>query len=230
MALILNIDTSTDAASICLSENGRQLLLLQNAEQKDHAVWLHVAIDEMIKTSGHTIKSLSAVAVTEGPGSYTGLRVGMSAAKGLCYSLGIPFITEGTLRVMAFAASCQMADTSVLLCPMIDARRLEVFSALYKTDMQELMPASAMVLGENSFAAELTAQKIFFFGSGSDKWEKISASDNVLIGKIAWDASYLGMLSYQKLMNQQFTDIAYSQPAYIKEFNSYMTNRRIIKL
>jgi tRNA threonylcarbamoyladenosine biosynthesis protein TsaB len=228
MALILNIDTSTEAASICLCEDANQLLLLQNSEQKDHAAWLHVAIDEMIRTSGYTMKNLSAIAVTEGPGSYTGLRVGMSAAKGFCYALGIPFITEGTLKVMAFAASCQIADTSLLLCPMIDARRTEVFTALYKRDMQEIMPASAIVLDENSFAAELTSQKIFFFGGGSDKWGKISTSDNILVGAISCNASHLGILSYQKLLHHQFTDIAYSQPAYIKEFYFYMTNKHII--
>lgn len=222
MALILNIDTSTETASICLSENGRPLLLLQNSEQKDHAAWLHVAIKEMIKTSGYTMKNLNAIAVAEGPGSYTGLRVGMSAAKGFCYALGIPFITESTLKVMAFASSRQLPDTSVLLCPMIDARRMEVFTALYKTDMQEIMPPSAIVLDENSFAAELTHQKIFFFGSGSGKLEKISTYANVQVGEITYNASHLGLISYQKLLHHQFTDIAYSQPAYIKEFYSYM--------
>ncbi len=222
MAFILNIDTSTQTASICLSENGRQLLLSQNGEQKDHASWLHMAIDDMMKANNSKLKDLSALAVTVGPGSYTGLRVGLAAAKGICYALQLPLITEGTLKVMAFAASLWTPDASLLLCPMIDARRMEVYTAIYKTDMQEILPPSAIVLDENSFAAELSSQTIFFFGSGSEKWGKISTSQQALIGKIECDANHLGILSYQKFLRQQFTDIAYSQPAYIKEFHSYI--------
>lgn len=222
MALILNIDASTETASICLCRNGEQLLISKNGEQKNHAAWLHVAVDEMIKASGYKMKDLGAIAVTEGPGSYTGLRVGMAAAKGFCYALQLPLIMENTLKMMAFAASQQIADPSVLLCPMIDARRMEVFAALYKTGMEEMMPSSAILLDENSFAAQLQSKKIFFFGSGSAKWEKISRSSNAQTGKIEYDAYHLGILSYQKFIQQQFTDIAYSQPVYIKEFHSYM--------
>lgn len=222
MTLILNIDTSTETASICLSKNGEQLLLSQNGEQKDHAAWLHAAIDEMMKASGHTMKSLSAIAVTEGPGSYTGLRVGMAAAKGFCYALQMPLITENTLKMMAFAASRQIPDSTALLCPMIDARRMEVYAAVYKMNLEEVMPASAIALNENSFSQQLLSQKIFFFGSGAAKWEKISTSFHVQVRKIEYNASYLGILSYQKLIHHQLTDITYSQPAYIKEFHSYI--------
>jgi tRNA threonylcarbamoyladenosine biosynthesis protein TsaB len=222
MALILNIDTSTQTASICLCKNGNQLYLLQNDEQKDHAAWLHVAVYEMIKASGYDMKSLDAVAVTEGPGSYTGLRVGMASAKGFCYGLGIPFITENTLKMMAFAASRQIQESSALLCPMIDARRMEVYTALYKMDMEEMMPPSAIVLDENSFTSELSSQKIFFFGSGAAKWEKISTSLRAQVTKIEYNASHLGIISYHKFINHQLTDIVYSQPVYIKEFHSYI--------
>ncbi|HXB42961.1 MAG TPA: tRNA (adenosine(37)-N6)-threonylcarbamoyltransferase complex dimerization subunit type 1 TsaB [Puia sp.] len=222
MALILNIDTSTQTASVCLCENGKPLYLLQNDAQKEHAAWLHVAVYEMIKASGYEMKSLNAVAVTEGPGSYTGLRVGMASAKGFCFGLGIPLITESTLKMMAFAASRQLPQSSALLCPMIDARRMEVYTALYKMDMEEAMPPLAIVLDENSFASELSSQKIFFFGSGAAKWEKISASTRAEATKIQYNASYLGILSYQKFINHQLTDIVYSQPAYIKEFHSYI--------
>jgi tRNA threonylcarbamoyladenosine biosynthesis protein TsaB len=222
MPLILNIDTSTESASICLSKNGEQLLLSQNNEQKDHASWLHVAIDEMMKTACYEMKDLNAVAVAEGPGSYTGLRVGMAAAKGLCYALKIPFITENTLKLMAFAASLQITDNaSALLCPMIDARRMEVFTALYKMDMEELMPPSAIILDKNSFAVQLQSRKIFFFGNGSNKWQGISAFHNAQFLEIGYNSGDLGILSCKKFSHRQFTDIIYSQPAYIKEFHSY---------
>jgi tRNA threonylcarbamoyladenosine biosynthesis protein TsaB len=121
MALLLNIDTSTKRAGVCLSQDGKLLAMLENFEQKEHAAWLHVAVQELMMKTGSRMRDLQAVAVTAGPGSYTGLRVGMAAAKGFCYALDVPLITENTLRVMAFAASEQLSQTG-LLCPMIDAK------------------------------------------------------------------------------------------------------------
>lgn len=223
MALILNIDTATETAGICLSKDGGQLSLLENSQQKDHASWLHVAIDEMMNSTGIAMKDLNAVAVTDGPGSYTGLRVGMSAAKGLCYALQTPMITESTLKVMAFAASAQLKDIDdSLLCPMIDARRMEVFAALYNSKPEELIQSSAMVLDGNSFSAQLLSHKIYFFGSGTAKWREMTDSKNALFPQITSDVGYLGKLSYKKFINGQFTDVIYSQPAYIKDFHSYI--------
>src|SRR6186713_64350 len=145
MALILNIDTATEQGGICLAKEGKPLALATNKEPKDHAGWLHPAIEKLMRETGHRMKDLQAVAITAGPGSYTGLRVGMAAAKGFCYALDIPLITESTLKVMAFAAREQSSPTG-LLCPMIDARRMEVFTALYSTDLVEIMPATAMVI------------------------------------------------------------------------------------
>src|SRR5579871_6069248 len=179
MALILNIDISTESAAICLSKDGMQLALSESNEQKEHASWLHVAIDKMMKSNGFLMKDLSAVAVIDGPGSYTGLRVGMSAAKGLCYALQIPLITESSLKFMAYAATKQINDISdSFLCPMIDARRMEVFTALYNQRLEELLPPTAMLLDEKSFLAHLSSKKICFFGNGSAKWEKMTDSNN----------------------------------------------------
>ncbi len=222
MALILNIDTATEIASICLSKDGKQLALSQNSEQKDHAAWLHVAIDEMMKLQGFKMKDLNAVAVTDGPGSYTGLRVGMSAAKGFCYALQIPLITESSLKVMAFAASLQLKNINEsLLCPMIDARRMEVFTSLFKHDLTEIMPATAMILDENSFSSPLQSNKIYFFGSGRAKWEKLTDTENAFFVDVNYNSGDLAVLAHQKFETSQFTDIIYSQPAYIKDFHSY---------
>jgi tRNA threonylcarbamoyladenosine biosynthesis protein TsaB len=221
MSLIINVDTSTEAASICLSNNGEQVLLVENNDQKDHAAWLHVAIDKMMREAGYNINDLQAVAVTSGPGSYTGLRVGMATAKGLCYALNIPLITENTLKVMAFAAKEQGSDSSFLLCPMIDARRMEVFTALYNNNLEELMPPAAIVLDENSFSNQLENCKILFFGNGSTKWQDISKSSHALFAEYTLYAGYLGTLSYKKLIEQQFTDIIYSEPVYTKEFYTH---------
>ena len=142
MALILNIDTSTEKASICIASNGVSTALLENAQQKEHAGWIHPAIEELLEQTKYTLHDLEAIAVTAGPGSYTGLRVGMATAKGLCYALNIPLITENTLRAMALA-SRQAYDgkinlENILFCPMIDARRMEVFTALFNPALEEV--------------------------------------------------------------------------------------------
>jgi tRNA threonylcarbamoyladenosine biosynthesis protein TsaB len=218
MALILNIDTATKTASVSLAKDGEELHFQKNGEQKDHAAWIHVAIDNIIRDAGYAISNLDAIAVTSGPGSYTGLRVGMATAKGLCYALHIPFITESTLKVMAFAASEQAADPSLLFCPMIDARRMEVFTALYDSRLNELMPATPMVLDENSFSAQLEANTLLFFGNGSEKWQDISKSSNARFVELPVNRGYLSVLAYKKFITGQFTDIVYSEPAYTKEF------------
>src|SRR5579872_6938935 len=124
MALILNIDTATEEAGISLAADGEVMAMAVNPQQRDHAAWLHSAVEKMMHDAGTRITDLQAVAVTAGPGSYTGLRVGMAAAKGFCYALNIPLITENTLKVMAMAARDQTVSEG-LLCPMIDARRME---------------------------------------------------------------------------------------------------------
>ena len=141
MALILNIDTAVESASVCLSKDAEILQLLVNDNRRDHALWLHPAINESITGSGAKTSNLEAIAVTIGPGSYTGLRIGLSAAKGLCYALNIPLITINTLLAMAYSSRDEAGD---LFCPMIDARRNEVFTAIYNKVPEEIVKPSAM--------------------------------------------------------------------------------------
>src|SRR6187399_3095526 len=134
MALILNIDTAVDVASLCLAKDEEVLSIARNESQKDHASWLHIAIKEIFEKNNSELTSVHAVAVTGGPGSYTGLRIGMATAKGICYALNKPLISLNTLLVMANAAKDvhnSFAESANLLCPMIDARRMEVFTAIY---------------------------------------------------------------------------------------------------
>jgi tRNA threonylcarbamoyladenosine biosynthesis protein TsaB len=218
MSLILNIDTATERASICLAKNGETLALMHNDDQRDHASWLHTAIEQMMKDAFYTMQDLSAVAVSAGPGSYTGLRVGMAAAKGFCYALNIPLMTENTLYIMAFAASQQVENKSSLLCPMIDARRMEVFTALYNADLEEIFPAVAMILGERSFASHFSDNTLTFFGSGAKKWQQLTKDPHAFFTDPHTDASHLGILSYKKFIKNEFTDIIYCEPVYLKEF------------
>ena len=221
MTLILNIDTATETASVCLSLDGKGLAVLENRDQQEQAGWLHVAIRQILQETGFSLKDLAGVAVVSGPGSYTGLRVGLAAAKGFCYALRIPLITEISLRLMAFTAREQGAEPSFLLCPMIDARRMEVFTAVYNYSLKELLAPSALVLDINSFGKELETSKMLFFGNGSIKWQTISQSPNAFFKKQDSDASFLGILSYQKFIKREFTDIIYSEPVYTKEFYTH---------
>jgi len=220
MALILNIDTATEQGGICLAEDGKSLMLASNNEPKDHAAWLHPAIEKMMQETGRRMKDLQAVAITAGPGSYTGLRVGMAAAKGFCYALHIPLITESTLKVMAFAAR-EQTSAAGLLCPMIDARRMEVFTALYSTDMLEIMPATAMVIDPSSFSQWLTESKVSFFGGGSYKCKPIISAPSAAFIEINYHLGYLGILSFLRYLQREFTGLAYSEPAYTKEFYTH---------
>jgi tRNA threonylcarbamoyladenosine biosynthesis protein TsaB len=222
MALILHIDTAMDAASICLAKDRIIIAISKNARkdslgenQKDHAVWLHVAIKQIFEKNDLEMGSIDAVAITEGPGSYTGLRIGMATAKGICYALKKPLITINTLLVMAKASKKMNAD---LLCPMIDARRMEVFTAVYTKELEIIKEPAAISLNENSFNEELANNSICFFGNGSNKFQKIKEHSNAVFAEINFDASEMISLAEERFNKNQFADLAYAEPLYLKEF------------
>jgi tRNA threonylcarbamoyladenosine biosynthesis protein TsaB len=223
MSLILNIDTASENAHVSLARDGQLLHSLSSESQKEHAGFLQAAILQLIKTSGINLKEVDAVAVTAGPGSYTGLRVGFASAKGLCYALKKPFITIGTLEVLT-ASALQLyppsADENILFCPMIDARRMEVFAAMYKHDLTICMQPCAIILDEFSFGKELLENKILFFGSGSEKWKQICKSTNALFKSVSILPQSMSKSSNALFSQKKFTDLAYSEPFYVKEFQT----------
>src|SRR5215211_2691069 len=166
MALILHIDTAVQTASVCLANDENIIDTLINPSGKESASWLHTAIQGLLDSNSYILQQLDAIAVSKGPGSYTGLRVGMAAAKGLCYALSKPLITINTLQIMAASAN---RSSTQLLCPMIDARRMEVFTALYDSSLNEIMPSINMILEKDSFAEWLEKYSVSFFGDGSTK-------------------------------------------------------------
>ena len=186
MALIVNIDTATETAHVSIAEDGKILHSLINDVQKDHAAFLQPALEQLIKNTGIGFSDIDAVAFTAGPGSYTGLRVGMASAKGLCYALNKPLIAISTLKVMAKAAVEQGDDSSVLFCPMIDARRMEVFTAIYNNALTEVLPPCALVLDENSYFNYLQKNKIVFFGNGMQKWRATIQNNHGPISALRW--------------------------------------------
>jgi tRNA threonylcarbamoyladenosine biosynthesis protein TsaB len=222
MAMMLSIDTAVQSASVSLSSGATILGELSNASEKESAKWLHPAIQELLQQHNVSLPQLSAIAVSAGPGSYTGLRVGMAAAKGLCYALNKPLITLNTLQVMA--ASVATKDVE-LLCPMIDARRMEVFTALYNSSLEEMMPSTNMILEEGVFDSWLTRHRICFFGNGSDKAKAVIQHPQAVFEQVTTSAQHMVPLALKKFEAAQFSELAYSQPFYGKEFYSPLSKK-----
>jgi tRNA threonylcarbamoyladenosine biosynthesis protein TsaB len=222
MAIILNIDTSTETASVCLAKDGKVLLLQKNDQQKDHAAWLHVAIKQITVDATTELSQLNAIAVTIGPGSYTGLRVGLAAAKGICYALENPLIAVNTLLVMANAVKNVYEDSREesidFFCPMIDARRMEVFTALYTNNLEVVKEPMALIIDQNSFADELSSKTICFSGTGSAKFKKVINHPNAKFSPVISDSSAMSALTDLLYSKKQFADLAYIEPLYLKEF------------
>ena len=212
---ILQINTAFNEASIGIGLNGALVDESINNTQQEHAGFLQPAIQELCQRTGIELKALAAIAVMNGPGSYTGLRVGLAAAKGICYALKIPLIGIHTLDWIAFGNQSENID---LLCPMIDARRMEVFTGLYSKEMNRLLEPSALVLEEQSFSTQLAEQRIGFVGNGAAKWKDICLHPNAVFPDAAHNTTHFTRMSLTHYQNKQFLDLAYAEPFYTKEF------------
>lgn len=215
MSLLLNIETSGDRSSIALSENGNTLSLNVQEKIGEQRGWPHFQIAGMLKKNGKCLKNLQAVAVAIGPGSYTGLRVGLATAKGLCFALQIPLIAVNTLRLIAHAAS---AEAEELICPLIDARRTEVFTALYSLTLEEIIAPHVLLLNEGSYSSQLTSSRVLFCGNGAEKLKGIISTGNATFSARQADASHLAQLADIEFSTKNFADLAYCEPFYAKEF------------
>jgi len=217
MALILGIETATKNCSVALFKDG--IIIAKKEHISDgytHAEELTLFIQDVINSANITLKKVEAVAISMGPGSYTGLRIGTSTAKGLCYALDIPLIAVSTLKAMAFEMAKN--EKSVIYCPMIDARRMEVFSALYDVNNKLVRDVQADVVDENTYA-EFLAHEIIFFGDGSLKCKEIISHKNAkFIEGFHPSAKNLGILAKSKFENKDFEDVAYFEPYYLKDF------------
>jgi len=212
---ILNIETATKNCSVSLARNGETILCKEIAEEGySHAEKLHVFIEEIIKESQLNIKDLTAVAVSKGPGSYTGLRIGVSTAKGLCYALGIPLISVDTLAVLAAAVT----HNDGWIVPMIDARRMEVYSAVFDQNYNKIKDVQAEILTENSYS-EVT-DTIYIVGDCQEKCKTVLTRANfVFLPEIIFpSAQEMSTLSYAKFVQNDFEDVAYFEPFYLKDF------------
>jgi tRNA threonylcarbamoyladenosine biosynthesis protein TsaB len=218
MPLILHIDAAIDTATVILTEGRKILALRENKVQRDHGSWLHVAIKEMVDSCGRRLQELEGVSVTAGPGSYTGIRVGMASAKGLCYAINKPLILLNTLELLALSAIRQQKGASVLYAPMIDARRMEVFTAVYDNELSEVMAPRSLVLDGDSYYDLLNEQEVVFFGNGSDKFKNVLQSLNAGFLTVTITPESIVELALSRYEVSTFSDIASSEPFYIKEF------------
>ncbi len=218
MSVILSLETSTEVGSVALHEDGRLLTTSEIHIQYSHASKLAVLIDQVLTNAGISAKQLDAVTVTSGPGSYTGLRIGTSTAKGLCFALDIPLLSVGSLELMAYQISKSIAE-DILLCPMIDARRMEVYCLVANRSLEILQPVQPVIIESDSFSHFLTENKILFFGNGATKCKDVIDSQGALyLDGINPLASYLGELAFKKFQQNEFEDLINFEPNYLKEF------------
>ena len=229
MSLILNIETSTSVCSAALTEGDKVVFEKVSFEGHAHAALLGVYVEEALGFVKENGLKLDAVAVSSGPGSYTGLRIGVSMAKGLCFGYGIPLIGIHSLDIMAYTAIRANNHEEGLYCSMMDARRMEVYSAFYDADGNQVRETSADIINADSYLTYLEKGKVFFFGDGSSKCKSVLTSPNaVFIDAINPLASNMGALSQKAFDEKHFEDVAYFEPFYLKEFQATIAKNKVL--
>lgn len=220
--MILSIETSTTVCSVALHRGQNLVAYLEYRMEKSHSSLLAVLIDEILRNTGVKIPDLEGVAVSAGPGSYTGLRIGVASAKGICYAADKPLLAVSTLQAMALEVqrNCSpLLAENTLLCPMLDARRMEVYCALYNRQMQEVMAVTPKIIDEQAFAEEIKGHTLLLFGNGSVKCRTVlqNSAFSYLEG-IVPSAKTTGLLAAEKLAAKEFEDLAWFEPFYLKKF------------
>lgn len=215
MALILNIETATKNCSVSISKEGKTITCKEIATQNfSHAEKLHVFIEELLNETALSFKDLTAVAISQGPGSYTGLRIGVSSAKGFCYALNIPLIAVDTLELLAR----RITVTEGIIVPMIDARRMEVYSAIFDVDYTKIRKVEAEIIDLNSYTK--IQNTIHLVGDGISKFKDVLTDEKFIFHEnITYpSANEMSFLSYEKFKTSDFVDVAYFEPYYLKDF------------
>jgi tRNA threonylcarbamoyladenosine biosynthesis protein TsaB len=222
MALLLYLETATKICSVALARDEKLLSLRETAVSNSHSELITVFVREVLEEAGVAITEIDAVAVSKGPGSYTGLRIGVSTAKGICYSLDKPLISVSTLRAMAFGAQLNYPgiNSGTLLCPMLDARRMEVYYALFDNKLHEIKPDSAAIITETYFSDIPDDKKLLLFGDGAEKFKSMfkDKPDISLIPDFSISARYMIQPGLDKYNHQKFEDVTWFEPFYLKDF------------
>ena len=216
MALILNIETTTTNCSVSLSKEGGILVLQEDYNTKfTHAEFLHVFIEDVVRSSKIKLSDIDAIAVSKGPGSYTGLRIGVSAAKGLCFALNKPLISVPTLESLSHQVNIDIG----VIVPMLDARRMEIYSAIFDAKHHQIRETQAQILDEGSFLEYLNKGKVYFIGNAVEKTKTIIQHENAFfIDNKLPSAKEMGKLAFDKYIENNFENVAYFEPFYLKDF------------
>lgn len=234
MTFILNIETSTDVCSVSVSRGEEIIFCKEETQGPSHANLLGPFVQEAVEELRKYTEKPNAVAVSAGPGSYTGLRIGVAEAKGLCYAWDIPLLAIDTLEILTNVVLQQNINglaekNDVLLCPMLDARRMEVYTCLFDNNLKKLTDTSAMVIDESSFAEILADNKIVFFGNGATKCKEVIVSENaVFLDGIYPSAKYMISLVRKYFNENKFVDIAYYEPFYLKDFIGTIPKKKVL--
>ena len=231
MGMILSIETSTDVCSVAIAKDGIAIAKQELFQPNSHSTQLTLLIQELFKTEGVSpMEELNAVAVSAGPGSYTGLRIGVSVVKGICYALDLPLISIDTLKTLTQAAIITQENNSaeeLLYCPMLDARRMEVYTALHSSALNIIEETNAKIIDSDSFSEQLEKNKMLFFGNGAAKCKNDISNENALfLDGIVPLAANMSKLAEQKFANSDFEDLAYFEPFYLKSFVATISKKR----
>jgi tRNA threonylcarbamoyladenosine biosynthesis protein TsaB len=218
--LLLHIETSTDTCSVAISQNGKVIAFQETHDSRSHATVLLVFIDDLLKNNQLTYAHLDAIAVSCGPGSYTGLRIGVATAKGLCFALNKPLIAVSTLQAMTAWQKENNKQHATIFCPMLDARRMEVYTACFDHALKLIRPVEAVILNEQFLMQELTEKSILFFGNGAFKFKEWVKNQPHALFADNFTMSAQGMVTIaeEKFAAKNFEDVAYFEPFYLKDF------------
>ena len=218
--MILCLETATPSCSVALVHNGEVLACEEDLKGQNHSEKITLFISSVMKKANISYDQLDAVAVSMGPGSYTGLRIGVSTAKGICYAVSKPLIAVETLHSMAYGLVETFPETSPLRIPMIDARRMEVYAAIFDENVNKIKDTEAVIIDENSFADLKKDHHLYLFGDGADKCADLFANDDkiTVIKDFCCSARYMNTIAQQKFNNSEFVDVAYFEPFYLKDF------------
>jgi tRNA threonylcarbamoyladenosine biosynthesis protein TsaB len=236
MALLLNIESSTEVCSVTLAQNGTIIQTLENLTGQNHAMLVTSYIQQIFSTQGLNMNQLDAVAVSGGPGSYTGLRIGVASAKGICYALGIPLIAITSLAAMSHHVIQNSSDynlprdSELLFCPMIDARRMEVYTAIYNRNEKMVREIKADIIDQYSYLSYFEKGRVVFFGNGADKCREILSHTNAyFLDHVTTSASYMTTLAEKAYQDENFVNIAYYEPYYLKDFVATIPTKNVFK-
>ena len=226
--MILCLETATPSCSVALVHNGEVLACEEDPKGQNHSEKITLFIDSVMKKAGISYDQLDAVAVSMGPGSYTGLRIGVSTAKGICYAVSKPLIAVETLEAMAYGGKLVISSEveksslngNIMLVPAIDARRMEVYAAIFDENVNKIEDTEAVIIDENSFADLKKDHHLYLFGDGADKCAELFANDDkiTVIKEFYCSAKYMNTIAQQKFNNKDFVDVAYFEPFYLKDF------------